>query len=591
MNLFKRKIRLIKRSVKQAWPSFRFGKKKKYNQIGLDQKLVYDLSPNKIPNRAQLKHLNKFLNPREHLVIKICLLLILVNAIYLGVNFFKKHLNYTPLYGGEYIEGVTSYPQAINPLYAINRDIDSDLSRLIYSSLFRYNEHGVLEPDLVSEMAVSENKIYTFTIRENVKWHNGADLNVDDIIFTIEAIKNEDYRSPLRVFFSETTLEKVDDKTFKITLASPYAPFLENLTFGILPKNIWGKINPASAILSELNLKPIGSGPYQFKSLIKNKEGDLKEYNLVVNDNYYLQKPFIKNIKFKFYVNYPEAIKALNDNQVDGLGYLPFSERDELIAKDSLSFHELIRPQIFSLFFNPEKDKALNDKTARISLAQAIDKDKIINDIFTGIYQKADGPILKNNFAYNNEINVYNYNFEEAKTNIVNKLASTSLTVIESGRNVAVAEMIKSFWESIGVQVELKIIAGEKAAETIKNRDFEILLYGESVGGDPDVYAFWHSSQIKATGLNIANYNNPEADQLLVEARETTDTAERIIKYKKFQENIADNIPAIFLYSPTYTYVQSKRVKGFNASMIIDPADRFASVADWYLKTKTRLIW
>ena len=592
MNLFKYKISWAKKTGNRIRSFFRFpNKRKRFRRLNLDQKLVYDLSPSKIPNREQLKHLKRFLNPKEHLLIKICFLLIFINAIYLGVVFFKKHIEYMPVPGGEYIEGVISYPQAINPLYAANRDIDNDLSRLIYSSLFYYNENGALVPDLVEEMGVAENRIYTFRIRDGVKWHNGESLTVDDVIFTIEAIKSEDYRSPLYSSFNGVSIEKVDELTLKLSLSSPYSPFLDLLTFGILPKNIWSKVNPSGAILSEFNLKPVGSGPYKFKSLTKNKEGELKEYNLVVNDLYYANKPYIKNIKFKFFVNYQEAIKALNDNQIDGLGYLPFSERQELFAQDSLFLHELVRPQIFAIFFNSSKDKALADKTARVSLAQSLDRDALLREVFDSVYQRADGPILKNSFAYNHDITPYDYNPGEATINIKNKLASTTLTVIDSGRNVLVAENIKKQWENIGVSVELKIVSGEKASEIIKNRDFETLLYGESVGGDPDIYSFWHSSQIKSGGLNIANYSNSEADDLLVSAREITNTEERIIKYHKFQENIASNLPVIFLYSPTYTYVQSKQIKGFNGSMIIKSADRFAGISHWYLKTKIKLSW
>ena len=358
-----------------------------------------------------------------------------------------------------------------------------------------------------------------------------------------------------------------------------------------MPKSLWENVSPNAAILSELNLKPIGSGQYKFKSLVKSKTGDLKEYNLVVNDDYYSQKPYIKNIKFKFFVDYTEAIKSLNDNQIDGLGYLPFNDRKELLAKDSLNLNELVRPQIISLFFNHDKDKALDNKAVRTSLAQAIDKDKIIKNVFEGIYKKADGPILESNFAYNDQIQKYNYSPVEASANIKNKLASTTLTVIDSGSNVAVAGKIKSYWEQIGVTVQLKVITGEQAADVIKNRDFEILLYGESVGGDPDVYAFWHSSQIGSKGLNLAGYNNPEVDKLLTDARATTDVSVREDKYKKFQIDVTNDVPVIFLYSPTYTYVQSNKIKGFDGTTIIEPADRFAGVANWYLKTSKKLTW
>lgn len=570
---------------------FGLGKKKKFSNLGMDQKLVYALSPRKIPSSEQLKHLNKFLNPKEYLIIKICLAVAFVNAVYLGVVFFKKHLQYAPVYGGEYIEGVVAYPKTINPLYAVNRDVDSDLSKLIYSSLFKYDQNGVLTNDLAESYEINNDREYTIKIRDNAKWHNGDQLTADDVIFTVDAIQNSEYRSPLKSSLSGVEVEKIDDKTVKFTLGDPYAPFLEVLTFGILPKRVWENISPSSASLSELNLKPIGSGPYVFKSLVKSKEGDLKEYNLVVNDDYYLPKPYIKSIKFKFFINYTEAIKSLNDNQIDGLGYLPYESRKDVLAQDSLSFNELIRPQIISLFFNQEKDKALNSKPVRVALAQAIDKNKIIDEVFAGVYKQADGPILANNFAYNPQLKKYDYSPKEASDNIKTRLASTTLTVIDSGNNVLVAEKIKSYWEKIGVAVSLNVVPGERAMDIIKNRDFEVLLYGESVGGDPDIYAFWHSSQIGSKGLNLAAYNNPDADKLLVEARSTSDINLRVEKYKKFQDIITNDVPAIFLYSPTYTYIQSKKVKGFNGSMIIEPADRFASIANWYLKTSKKIAW
>jgi len=587
----KKKTKLNAKRASQVLSFFGLAKKNKLNQAEIDRKLVYTLSARKIPNGGQIRHLNKFLNPKENLIIKICALFILVNAVYLGITFFQKHLQYAPVAGGEYIEGIVGYPKIVNPLYAVNRDVDSDLSSLVYSSLFKYDQSGALVNDLAETVSISNDKEYTIKIKDGAVWQNGDKLTVDDIIFTISAIQNADYHSPLRASLSSVETAKIDEQTLKITLGAPYAPFLEVLTFGILPKNIWENVNPSSVASSDMNLKPIGSGQYKFKSFLKNKDGDIKEYNLVFNNSYYGRKPFISAVKFKFFNDYTEATKALNDNQIDGLGYLPFDERKDLVAKNALTFNELLRPQIVALFFNSGNDKALADKTVRVSLAQAIDKDQIIKDVFSDVYKRADGPILSTSYAYDDAIAKYAYSPLEAETNIKNKLASTTLTVIDSGTNVAVAEAVKAYWEKIGVAVEIKVVPGEQAADIIKNRAFEILLYGESVGGDPDVYAFWHSSQIGAKGLNLASYNNQEVDKLLADARATTDIATRIEKYKKFQEDVVNDVPAIFLYSPTYTYVQSKKLKGFNGSMVIEPDNRFASIADWYLKTSKKLVW
>ena len=592
VDLTKIKIKSVWQRVKSSLPFFGFSAQTKAQQSDLDKKLVYSLSPRKIPNGDQMRHLKKFLNPREFLIVKICVLVVLINLVYLSAIFIKNHLQYSPVSGGEYIEGVVGYPQTINPLYAVNRDVDGDLSRLVYSSLFKYDENGKLVNDLVESYTINpDNTEYLVKIRDNVKWHNGGKLTADDILFTLSLIQDSDYHSPLRPALANVEAEKIDDLTIKFSLTEPYAPFPELLTFGILPKSLWENISPQSAVLSDLNLKPIGSGPFKFKSLVKNTDGDLKNYYLTANTDYYGKVPYLKTMNFKFFVDYVEAVKALNDNQITGLSYLPFDSRKDLLAKNSLQLHELTQSQIVSLFINTDKNKNLADKDTRVALAQALDKEQIINEIFAGVYQRADGPILPQSYAYNEAITKYDYNPAAASATIKSKPLAVVLTVIDSGSNVAVAEKIKGYWEAVGVKISLRVISGEQVSSIIKDRDFEVLLYGESVGGDPDVYAFWHSSQIGSKGLNLANYNNPAVDKLLVDARSTTNTDDRISKYKKFQEIITADLPVIFLYSPTYTYVQSQQLKGFSGTMIIEPADRFSDVSDWYLKTKKKLTW
>jgi len=589
---FRTKIKLVWQRVKAVWPFFGLSKTAAVKPDDLDKKLVYNLSSRKIPTGRQLKHVNKFLNPREFLVIKLCLLVILVNLAYLGVVFVKSHLQQAPVAGGEYSEAVVGFPQTINPLYAVNRDIDGDLSRLIYSSLFQYDQDGRLQPDLAADVAISPDHLeYIIKIKSGVRWHNGGILAADDIMFTFNLIQDQNYRSPLRPALANVTAEKIDETTVKFKLANPYAPFLELLTFGILPKSLWENIGPKAATLSDLNLKPIGSGPFKFKSLVKNSAGDLKDYYLAANADYYGQIPYLKTLDFKFFIDYPEAIKALNDNKVIGLNYLPLDLRKDLLAKNSLRLHELVQARIVSLFLNGEKNKTLSDKEVRVALARALDKDRLIAGVFNGAYQRADGPILPQNFAYNEAIVKYDYDPIAAATTFKAKSLSLVLTVIDSGNNIIVADQLKAYWEAAGVKVTIRTISGDQAAEIIRNRDFEVLLYGEAVGGDPDVYAFWHSSQSGGKGLNLANYNNSEVDKLLVEARNTTNVGDRTAKYQKFQEIVTTDLPVIFLYSPTYTYVQSQELKGFSGTMIIEPADRFSSISHWYLKTKSALRW
>ena len=189
------------------------------NQVDIDKKLVYSLSPKKIPSTRQFKYMKNFLNNKENVILKICLAVIIVNVVYLGVVLYNRYFENTPVYGGTYVEGVIGYPKTINPLYASSRDVDSDLSRLIYSRLFFYNNSGELVNDLVKDYKISDDKKeYEVTIKEDAKWHNGSPLTSDDIVFTFNLIQNENYNSPLRAEFSGISIEQID--SYKINLVN-----------------------------------------------------------------------------------------------------------------------------------------------------------------------------------------------------------------------------------------------------------------------------------------------------------------------------------------------------------------------------------
>lgn len=687
---------------------FRIFKKKKINSDvdetlnDLDNKLVYSLSPKKIPNFKQLKYTKKVLSPIEKLLLNIFIILIVVALIFLGVKFLKKHVNAYPKAGGEYIEGMVGSPKNINPLYDSARDVDSDISRLIYSSLFKRDKNGLIINDLVENYSVSSNGLeYTIKIKENVKWHNGEQLSANDVIFTFEAIKNPDYGSNLRSVFSGVNIVAIDDYSFKFVLTETYPEFIELLTFGILPQNLWGDVSSANAFLNELNIKPIGSGPYKFKSLTKNKSGDIKEFTLVANTDYYDQSPYISKLILKFYSNYNELVSALNNNEVDGLSYLPHSLKSDLVSQNSLNFNSLNLPQITSIFLNSKKNSILSDNKIRQALTEFIDRNKICDEIFSGNAKTAYGPILPSSASYNDNITKHEYNYEEASTilneagwnivelkanevslikevidlekqkkeaeavvatstetavedlnnqntadekstsnivdinatlatrtetlkaidnweikrNIIETFAlndeelignwrykatkdsgkpynylTINLTTVDLIDNISVAEFIKTSWESAGIKTFIKTISSNQVqSEIIKQKNFEALLLSQVVGSDQDVYSFWHSSQISETGLNISEYKNKEVDKILEEARTSLKSDERIEKYKKFQELLSADSPVIFLYFPTYNYIQNKKVKGFDFVNILNPADRFNNISYWYIKVDRKI--
>jgi peptide/nickel transport system substrate-binding protein len=642
-----------------AGKMFSFRRKKKIiDSANLDKKLVYSLSKSKLPNFRQLNHLGKILSKREAWLINFLIFFIILNLGWLGFNAAQKRLRVVPVSGGQYTEGLIGSPTHLNPLYASLSNVDSDISSLIYSSLFKYDVNGQLESDLAESYQVSaDGKTYIIKLRNDARWQNGDKLTADDVIFTFEDITNPAYNSPLRSNFAGVDASKQDEQTVVFTLSESYAPFLGLLTFGIMPQSVWAQVSPESAPLAESNLKPIGSGPYQFKSLVKDTGGDIKSYTLTINKNYYGKKPYLKEVIFKFYPDSTEAVSALNDNNVDGLNYLAASDRDNLLAKNSLNLYQLDQPQLKAIFFNQDKNPILKDAAVRQALSYATPKQQIIDQAEDGNARIIDGPILPDNFAYNP--NIQKYDFDPAKaasvleaagwqqdvvaadtiaalnaknsTTTPNALtdtektelalgpgtwlykapASTSktgsaqtaapavrnyliinLSVVDDAENDQIAQIIKDNWKKIGAWVTITPVPVKDIQDNVvKPKNYEALLFSEQVGNDPDVYVFWDSTQAGTDGLNLSNYKNQDADKALEDGRVNINQNQRIADYQQFQTILTNDAPAVFLFSPYYTYVQNKKIKGFAVKSIASPSDRFTDVSEWYMKTGERLRW
>ncbi len=160
-----------------------------------------------------------------------------------------------------------------------------------------------------------------------------------------------------------------------------------------------------------------------------------------------------------------------------------------------------------------------------------------------------------------------------------------TLTTINQPQMVYTANLLKNYWQKVGVIVTIKTVELSELKNVIKNRDYDALLYGEAFGSIPDLYPFWHSTQINDPGLNLSEYQNTNADQLLKDARETLDNNVKAQKYGILQDTILSGSPALFLYNPDYLYWASQKVKGIDTIKIADPAKRFENIQNWYINT------
>jgi len=587
-------------------------------QTQMDKKLVQNLnSSKKFPSFTQLKYLKKFLSKKESNLINFLLIFIIVCVLAIGVNVYWINSIGIPADGGEYTEGLIGSPQFINPILSQTNDVDLDLSYLLFTGLMRFDPEKGLQPDLAESFEISDDqKTYTFYLRRDLFWDDSEKLTADDVLFTVDKIKNPKTKSPLIFNFSGVGVEKIDEHTIKFVLEEPFAPFLESLTFGILPQHKWSSIQPENFSLAEYNLKPTGNGPFKVKSIIKERTGVIKNIVLIKNELYHREIPKIEKITFKFYPDFMSAIDALNNKKIEGISYLPQKFKDEIFNSSKLNFHKFSLPQYIALFINQNNNELLKNKKIRQVLALSIDRDQLLNAVYENSAKIIYGPVLPGQLGYTEDIKKYEFNNEQAKK-ILNeagwqpndykneeksepypfqvrkkddKFLEITLTAPAQTEFEKIAKQIQQYWQRIGIKTNLDIVnPNQIQREKIKNRDFQILLYGEILGADPDPYPFWHSSQCEDPGLNLSCFRNAKADELLEKARQTTSIEERQKKYIEFQKIIAEEVPAVFLFNTTYTYPITKKVKGLKSHQIIMPAHRFAEISSWYVKTKR--IW
>jgi peptide/nickel transport system substrate-binding protein len=558
------------------------------------------------PLKEKIRLLPKLLSFRERYIIFSLFLVIIGSIISIPFTVYQHFTQESPTYGGSFIEGVIGEPRFINPLLAQTNDTDSDLVGLVYSSLLKYNEDGKLIPDLAKSYEISSDGLnYTIYLKDNAKWHDGIPVTADDVIFTIDTAINSDYGSLQQSNWISIETERVDDTTVIFKLKNKYAQFLNNLTLGILPRHIWQDIKPINFALSEFNLKPIGSGPYQFDKLTKDRDGKIISYKLKRNDSYFDPKAFIESIQINFFDSEDELIDAYNRNEVQNLGYISSANLDRVKFKNRLNIHEVKMPRYFSAFFNQNQNKFLSDKNIRLALAYGTDRQALIDTVLDGHGTIVDSPLIGNILDAGNDVKKYNYDFKLAQQvldetgwksvdadgiRVKNKeKLQVKITTSTWPELASATDLVKQQWRALGVEVTVETLPTPALQSVIRDRAYDILLFGEILGLDPDPFTFWHSSGKKERGQNFALYDNKIADGLLEEARQTLNPIERMKKYDDFQKIVTEDIPAIFLYNSYYIYGQTDAIKGFSTKIIATPSDRFSNIEKWYINTKK--IW
>lgn len=524
-------------------------------------------------------------------------------SLYVSVkNLYSGLTRLAPASGGVYTEGLLGQPGYINPLLA-RTEPDLSLTRLVFSGLYKYGPEGQIVPDLADGLPLisPDQKQYTINLKRNVTWHNNQPVTADDVVFTIQLLKDPAYKSPLRPLWLTTTVEKLSDYSVRFTTKDISGPFLDNLTLPILPKSVWGGVEGQNFLLSRLNLEAVGNGPYAISEIKKLPSGKVEQITLNSYSGYFGGQAKIDQIIFKFYDTEDDLLNAFHSREILGFGFTPLGSSLYLDKNQSqASIISLPLPQYQIVFFNLN-NKILGDQTVRQALNLATDRRQIINDVFKGNALLPSSPWLFS--SGQNSPLPSAVDLTQAKTlldqagwtmdpgtglrtkkgQVLELTIATNDTLVNSNA----AQSLVNQWRALNLKVNLSVLPSKQLMDTvIKPRNFDVLLFPQKFGADPDPFLFWHSSQVKDPGFNLTGFSDPVVDNLIIQARSTTDHQTRAALYQKFNDLVLSKTPVIFLDQTEFVYAADKTLKIVAPKILYDPSLRFNDISRWYINEK-----
>ena len=511
-----------------------------------------------------------------------------------------------PTSGGIYKEGVVGSLIRLNPLLAVFNPPDQDPTRLLFSGLIHFGSTGLPQPDLSSSWGISRNgEVYNLSLRTDALWHDGEPVTSDDVVFTVSLLKNSEFpvQEDLASFWQEIEVEALDEHTLQFRLPEAFAPFLDYLDFGILPAHLLGDLSAQEIVDSPYNLQPVGSGPFQFGRLLIT-DNQITGVALKKNPDYYGETVFLDQIEFIYFPDSLTAWEAYREGEILGIGEITLEILDEALKDQSINLYTSRLPQMSLILMNLDNPEVpfFQEVEMRRALLKGINRQYLVDHINQGQAIIADGPIFPKTWAYYDGLSRYDYDREaaikkirnlgytypadggDARTNEEGDRLAFTMIFPEDEKHTLIAQSIQENWAVLGIDVSLQALPYEELiSDRLENRSYEVALVDLNLTSmpDPDPYPFWHQTQTTG-GQNYSIWNDRQASEYLEQARIILDFTERQRLYKNFQVRFFDQIPALPLYYPVYTYGVSSEVKGVRIGPIFEPADRLDTISDWY---------
>lgn len=508
-----------------------------------------------------------------------------------------------PVPGGTYTEGIIGSFTNANPLYA-SGGVDRAASRLMFSGLLTYDQNNQLVGDLADSWAVDDTElVYTFKLRQDVKWHDGKPFTSKDVVFTYATIQNPDAKSPLQTSWAGIRIEAPDDHTVIFRLPNTLSAFPYAITNGIVPQHLLAEVPVHQLRSIRFNtLEPVGTGPFKWDAIeVVGTDTETRQQlvGFAANENYYKGAPKLQRFILRTFRDETQLIDGFSERKVNamlGLNSLP----DTVTSLRGVEDYSIPLTGEVMVFFNNSQE-ILQDVKVRQALVKAIDVKAIIRELDHPVIWTRS-PLLKTHIGYDRGIVQFPTNKTEANALLDaagwaagpdgirvkgERRLELRLKAQANSEYSQVTQQLQNQWREVGVDFKPDLLDEGLFQNAVALHDYDALLYGISLGNDPDVFAYWHSSQASlssASRLNLSEYKSGPADRALEAGRTRSDAPLRAAKYRPFLEAWRNDAPALALYQPRFLYVTRGRLHGFTPRLMNNAVDRYNQVENWMVR-------
>jgi peptide/nickel transport system substrate-binding protein len=579
---------------------------KRFRRISFDSKtfskraLRAENTTTRHAHKFVLNKLDSLRNVKRHVVIWLAIIGLLIAGVALQMFWYQqayRTMAWKP--GGTYAEAVQGPFNTLNPLYATT-PAEQSASKLLFSSLYSYDDTGSLNDDLATSMTVGQNgREYVVGIRTDARWSDDVKLTAQDVVYTVNLMKSAEVRSVMFGNWVDVTAEVINDHTVKFTLPAQYASFPHALTFAVLPRHILEDVSPGAIRQSAFSVSPVGSGPFTLRLLQTSTDGLHKIANLSASSKYYKGMPKLARFELHGYKDQEDMVRALQTGEVNAAAGTD-AQKSDLPSSFEVKQYP-INSGVYALFNSDSPvlkevkvRQALQAGTDTKDLRHAIGYDvpdlylPFVNGQLSG--QGVPAPIPVDVAKAKSLLDQAGWTVPQGQTTRQNSSGQSlqlNIVTVKDSTYEKVLERLAGQWRELGIKVTTDIKDPADPTQdfvqtTLQPRNYDVLLYKLVIGVDPDVYAYWHSSQATRVGYNFANYRNSTSDDALSTARSRTEPALRNEKYKAFAAQWLKDAPAIGLYQSVMQYVYRPSVHPeIKIGGVPSEVDRYSDVRYW----------